>query len=85
MDSPSLYTVLIVDDDPVTRLLMKQSLQDPSLTIIEAQTGEQAIDLFAEHLPDITLLDVSMPGMDGFTCCESYVYFPRDSSQRLLW
>ena len=77
MDSPSLYTVLIVDDDPVTRLLMKQSLQDPNLTIIEAQNGEQAINLFADHLPDITLLDVSMPGMDGFTCCRKFRLLPK--------
>ncbi|AFI84300.1 two-component system response regulator [Methylophaga nitratireducenticrescens] len=84
MDSPPLYTVLIVDDDPVTRLLMKQSLQDPNLTIIEAQNGEQAIDLFAEHLPDITLLDVSMPGMDGFTCCRKLRSLPKGQQSAIV-
>ena len=84
MDSPSFYTVLIVDDDPVTRLLMKQSLQDPNLTVIEAQNGEQAIDLFAEHLPDITLLDVSMPGMDGFTCCRKLRSLPKGQQSAIV-
>lgn len=84
MDSQSLYTVLIVDDDPVTRLLMKQSLQDPTLSIIEAENGENAIKLFAEYLPDITLLDVSMPGMDGFTCCRQLRLLPKGQQTAIV-
>lgn len=84
MDSQSLYTVLIVDDDPVTRLLMKQSLQDPTLSIIEAENGESAIKLFAEYLPDITLLDVSMPGMDGFTCCRQLRLLPKGQQTAIV-
>jgi len=84
MDSQSLYTVLIVDDDPVTRLLMKQSLQDPILSIIEAENGQQAIKLFAECLPDITLLDVSMPGMDGFTCCRQLRLLPKGQQAAIV-
>ena len=84
MDSQSLYTVLIVDDDPVTRLLMKQSLQDPNLSIIEAENGQQAIRLFAEFLPDITLLDVSMPGMDGFTCCRQLRLLPKGQQAAIV-
>lgn len=84
MDSQSLYTILIVDDDPVTRLLMKQSLQDPTLSIIEAESGEQAIQLFVEYLPDITLLDISMPGMDGFTCCRQLRLLPKGQQSAIV-
>lgn len=68
--------VLLVDDDPVTRMLMKQSLKSIDLEVIEASHGEQAIALFSQHQPDLTLLDVSMPGMDGFECCRQLRQLP---------
>ncbi len=62
-------TVLIVDDDPVIRLLMKQALSQSDLQIVEAESGDEAISQFKQYLPELTLLDVTMPGMDGFECC----------------
>lgn len=70
-DESRKQVVLIVDDDEAARLLMKQSLSDLDLDLIEAESGENAVDLFEQYLPDMTLLDVSMPGMDGFQCCEA--------------
>ncbi|MGY8872289.1 MAG: two-component system response regulator [Pseudomonadales bacterium] len=64
------YTVLIVDDDPGIRMLMKYALQDKDLTIFEADSGDKALQVFQEVSPDIVLLDVSMPGMTGFECCK---------------
>ena len=61
--------ILIVDDDPAVRLLMKHALNDQQFKVIEAESAEQAIELFKKHSPDLTLLDVSMEGMDGFDCC----------------
>lgn len=84
MDSQLHYTVLIVDDDPVTRLLMRQSLKAPNIVIVEAENGEQALTLFAVHLPDITLLDVSMPGMDGFTCCRRLRLLPKGKESAIV-
>ena len=65
-----LETVLIVDDDLAIRMLMKQALSDQNLQLIEAESGEQAIELFKQYSPELTLLDVNMGGMDGFECCE---------------
>lgn len=65
-----METLLIVDDDPAIRLLMKHALSDFQYTIIEAESGEQALELFQQHSPDLTLLDVTMGGMDGFECCK---------------
>lgn len=84
MDSQLQYTVLIVDDDSVTRLLMRQALQEPNIVIVEADNGEQALTLFVEHLPDITLLDVSMPGMDGFTCCRRLRLLPKGKESAIV-
>lgn len=69
--------VLIVDDDPVTRMLMTQSLTSNELNIVEAASGEEAIIQFNLHKPDITLLDVSMPGMNGFECCAQLRALPK--------
>lgn len=69
--------VLIVDDDPVTRMLMTQSLTSSELQIVEAASGEEAIIQFTMHKPDITLLDVSMPGMNGFECCAQLRALPK--------
>ena len=61
--------VLIVDDDPVIRVLMRRAINHSVGNIIEASSGEEAIQLFSEHSPDLILLDVSMDKMNGFECC----------------
>lgn len=70
------HTILIVDDHSVTRLLMMQALKDDNYKIIEAENALRAIALFKRYQPDITLLDVSMPHMDGFSCCQQLRQLP---------
>lgn len=61
--------ILIVDDDPINIEILKAALED-EYDIISATTGEKAIDLARKHHPDLILLDVIMPGMDGYDVCE---------------
>lgn len=61
--------ILIVDDDEGQRLLAGASLREGGFTILEAGSGQQALEVFRQHQPDLVLLDVVMPGMDGFTTC----------------
>ena len=64
-------TVLIVDDEPHIRKyigLILRKFGNP--TIVEAANGEEAIALFPQHNPDLVLLDVNMPMMDGLQCLE---------------
>lgn len=63
--------VLVVDDDPVQRLLTSTTLSDGGFTTLEAEDGEQALHLFQREQPDLVLLDVVMPGLDGFAVCEA--------------
>jgi signal transduction histidine kinase len=65
----SAAVVLIVDDDPVARSLMRASLEDGGFTVIEAGDGQEALQLFADLGPDLLVLDVIMPRMDGFALC----------------
>jgi len=62
--------VLLVDDDPVARLLTASVLLQHGFVVHEAGSGAEALDSFRKHLPDCVLLDALMPGMDGFAACE---------------
>ena len=62
--------VLLVDDDPVARLLTATALVERNWRVIEAEGGAQALQLFALHQPDVVVLDALMPDIDGFTSCE---------------
>ena len=61
--------VLVADDDPVMRLLMLEMLGQVGLDGIEAEDGAQAVAYFQSMSPDLILLDVEMPNMDGFSAC----------------
>ncbi|MBU0966968.1 MAG: EAL domain-containing protein [Proteobacteria bacterium] len=61
--------VLIVDDDMAQRLLMRETLHDSSLVVEEAANGVEALAAFERFSPDLVLMDVKMPKMDGFTAC----------------
>jgi len=61
--------VLIVDDDPVIRSLMRDALEDDGFTIIEAENGVEACERCAETVPALLVVDAVMPSMDGFELC----------------
>jgi diguanylate cyclase (GGDEF)-like protein len=61
--------VLIVDDDPVIRTVAGQSLEAIGLVIEESEDGAQALASIDGSPPDLVLLDVEMPGLDGFATC----------------
>jgi CheY-like chemotaxis protein len=62
-------SILIVDDDPVVRSLMRATLERDGFTVIEARDGVEACRLYEEHHPDLLLVDLVMPHMDGFELC----------------
>jgi diguanylate cyclase (GGDEF)-like protein len=61
--------VLVVDDDATMRFLIREVLQQADFQVIEAENGQQALDLFEQVIPDIVLMDVSMPEKDGYATC----------------
>jgi diguanylate cyclase (GGDEF)-like protein len=61
--------VLVVDDDPAVRLLMRESLEPSGCLVEEAENGQQAVELFGCTAPDLILMDVQMPLMNGFEAC----------------
>ena len=61
--------VLLVDDDEVNLLLTSIALRERGFAVTEATSGETAIHLLGDWLPDVVVLDALMPGMDGFQTC----------------
>lgn len=61
--------VLLVDDDEVNLLLTSIALRERGFVITEAASGERALELLRDWLPDVVVLDALMPGMDGFETC----------------
>lgn len=68
--------VLVVDDDMMIRLLMRESLEQSGFEVMEAEDGAKAIQRFTETLPEIVLMDVEMPKMDGFSACAALRRLP---------
>lgn len=58
-------TVMIVDDDPMTRTLVAGSLEQYGFAVVQAADGAEALDIFSTTSPNLVLLDIKMPGMDG--------------------
>src|SRR6476619_7718672 len=60
--------VIIADDDPFARRTVRDALQDAGVVVIaEASNGTEAVELRVHYQPDVVLMDVVMPGMDGLT------------------
>ena len=57
--------VLIVDDDPKTRRVLREILEPLNHSVLEAGNGREALPLVAQHEPDLMIVDILMPEMDG--------------------
>jgi signal transduction histidine kinase/DNA-binding response OmpR family regulator/HAMP domain-containing protein len=66
LDRPRSKTILIVDDDPPTRAMMRRTLEREGFGVVEAANGLAGLEQVAEHNPALILLDIMMPEMDGF-------------------
>ncbi|NQU69041.1 MAG: response regulator, partial [Rhodospirillales bacterium] len=62
--------ILVVDDIDVNVRLLEAKLLAEYYEVITAKNGESALAMTKEHSPDLILLDVMMPGMDGYEVCE---------------
>ena len=63
-------TILTADDDPQLLRLIARNLQFEGYDVLTAGDGKQALELIEQHVPDLVVLDVMMPKMDGFTVCQ---------------
>src|SRR5438445_13578341 len=83
-DQNASPVVLLVDDDELVRFLHRQVLEPAGFEIVEAEDGATALEAFAITMPDIVVLDIVMPGMDGFAVCEAIRAMPGGRNTPIL-
>jgi CheY-like chemotaxis protein len=76
---PDRRKILVVDDEPNVRRLLCTLLRK-KFTIVEAENGAQAVEIAAIEKPDLILMDIMMPKMDGYTSCYALKKRPATSS-----
>ncbi|MCL4868536.1 MAG: response regulator [Anaerolineae bacterium] len=76
--------VLVVDDEPMARTLLRLMLVRAGYEVFEAEDGYDALDKVKLHPPDVMILDVMMPGIDGFQVCEELRRQERTASMPII-
>jgi len=77
--------ILVVDDNEQNRALARATLELEDYDVELARTGEEGLRAFAERTPDCVLLDVRMPGMDGFQTCERMRALPNGADAPIIF
>ncbi|MBI4577918.1 MAG: response regulator [Planctomycetes bacterium] len=84
MSDPTSYTVLIIDDNPDHLDLARIYLKDPALDVVTACGGAEGLAMARRQPPDLVLLDLMMPEMDGFQVLEQMRADPRTAAARVI-
>jgi len=63
-------SVLVIEDDPTTREVLRRYFTRAGLDVVEAEDGLQGLDAFARSAPGLVILDLMLPGLDGLDVCE---------------
>lgn len=80
MSQRNVPVVLVVDDDPAIRLMAREVLALEGFDVVDADRGDTAVECFLSIRPDIVMLDVVMPGLDGFQVCAALRELPGGES-----
>ena len=70
MNEKSAYRILLVDDEPGIRKILRVFLEIEGYTVLEAVTANQAMEIIAQEKPHLVILDVILCGQTGFDVCE---------------
>lgn len=77
-------SILYVEDNYENRILVRRLLQSLGYHVLEAENASQALDLLSNHQPDLILMDINMPDVDGYTLTQQIKSMPNFRSVPVL-
>jgi DNA-binding response OmpR family regulator len=77
-DNAARKTILVVDDEPILLNIQSEFLQRLGFHVITAMDGEEAVRTYQPHSVDLVILDIGLPGMQGFDCLTALFAINRD-------
>ncbi len=80
-----MTSVLVIDDEAPIRLLCRVNLEAEGMTVLEASDGPTGLEQARENTPDVVLLDVMMPGLDGWRVAEQLLQDDRTSEIPIIF
>ncbi|RTZ96763.1 MAG: hypothetical protein DSY90_09550 [Deltaproteobacteria bacterium] len=78
-------TVLIVDDEPNIVVPIEFLMEQNGYSVLVAGSGEEALEVIAKHNPDLVLLDIMLPGIDGYEVCEIIRLDPKWKNIKIIF
>jgi CheY-like chemotaxis protein len=84
MDAPAQTSVLVVDDEPQVVWMLQFSLEADGFQTFAARDGQAALDELVEHHPQLVLLDIMMPVLDGWSVLKRIRQLPVDQRPRVV-
>jgi len=75
--------ILVVDDEPDLRFILRKILEREGYAVAEAESGEKALELLKTEKPDLILLDVMMPGLDGWETAKKIKSSPESKDVKI--
>ncbi len=79
------HKILIVEDEPNIIVPLQFSLEQKGYQIIVAGSGEEALEKISQAQPDLILLDIMLPGIDGYEVCENVRQNPETQSTKIIF
>ncbi len=78
-------TILIVDDEPNIVVPIEFLMEQNGYTVLVAGSGEEALEIIGKHNPDLVLLDIMLPGIDGYEVCEIIRLDPKCQHVKIIF
>lgn len=80
-----MHTILIADDEEDLRTIVRMTLEDPQVRILEAEDGDSTVELARTEYPDVLILDWMMPGRSGLEVVHALQQQPETSKIRVIF
>ncbi|MBW2633170.1 MAG: response regulator [Deltaproteobacteria bacterium] len=80
-----LKHILIVDDEPNIIIPLQYLMEQTGYSVVVAQSGEEALESISGYKPDLVLLDINLPGIDGYKVCEIIKFNPEWNEIKVIF